>query len=692
MNKKASAVTPAALRRKAQKKLKNQPDRLNDLSARDMKDLITELGTHQIELEMQNEELRLAHLQLEQSRNLYAELYDFAPVGYFMLDARGMIRDVNRTGAEFLGIDRHRLQGKTFSGFLADPDELRVFREHLKDAFLKQTREVCEVSLKRANRHPLYVQLQSMAAENVDGKAGLIRTAVIDMTDRRLSEETLIESEHRFRSLFNGMTEGFVLFETLFDQKGRPFDLRCLEVNPAFERLTGLRRSDVIGKTHREVVPEDSSFLKTYSQVARTGLPVHFDQWSPALKRHYDVYVYRPTAGQIAILFLDITERKKAESALKESELRLQLAVNAMNMAIWEWDPVSDKAVKSDIYAAQYGRPPETGSSRAWWIGRIHPDERDRVVASLNATLAGNKDAWNEEYRFQRADGSWAYVYDHSRISRDESGKPLRMVGGVLDLTARKKLEEALKQANAELETVNKELEAFSYAVACDLRTPLRSIEGFSRALLEDYGGLLGDTGKDYCNRIEAATVRMTQLIDALWTMSRLTVGQISENIVDLSAEAQIIAHELKKKQPERKVDFIIAEDLKVKADIDMMRVVLENLLDNAWKFTSRHDTAKIEFGVLSSEFGDQSGKFSISQLPTPNPERVYFVRDDGAGFDMAYADKLFRPFQRCHTGTEFPGIGIGLAIAYNIVKRHGGRMWANSAGAEKGATFYFTL
>lgn len=691
MKKRASPPAPAVLQRKAQKKLKEQPQRLSALSTRDMKHLITDLGTHQIELEMQNEDLRSAQMELDASSRKYAELFDFAPVGYFTLDTRGMIRDVNRTGAELLGLDKSKLRGKSFSGFLSDPEDQRVFREHCKEVFLKQKPQKCEVRLRREKAGPLYVQLQSMAAENVDRKAGLVRTAVMDITDRRLAEESLIESEHRFRSLFNGMTEGFVLFETLSDQKGKPVDFRCLEVNPAFELLTGLKRSDVIGKTHRQVVPEDTSFARTYGEVARTGLPVHFDRWSPALKRHYDVYVYSPAPGQIALLFLDITERKKAERALKESELRLQLAVSAMNMGIWEWDPANDKAVMSDIYTAQYGRPPETVSPLAWWTDRVHPDERARVIVSLNAALSGKKDTWAEEYRFRRIDGSWAYVYDHSCISRDGTGKPVRMVGGVLDLTARKKLEEALKQTNAELEAVNKELESFSYAIANDLRKPLRSIEGFSRAILEDYANLLDDTGKDYCSRIQAATLRMTQLIEALWTMSRLTSGELAEHIIDLSAAARIIAHELKKREPERQVDFIIATGVKVKGDMDMMRVALENLLENAWKFTGRHATARIEFGVMSQEFGEQSRQSSNSKLPTPNSQLVYYVRDDGAGFDMAFADKLFQPFQRLHTEAEFPGIGIGLAITHNIIKRHGGRMWAE-AGVEKGATFFFTL
>jgi light-regulated signal transduction histidine kinase (bacteriophytochrome) len=206
------------------------------------------------------------------------------------------------------------------------------------------------------------------------------------------------------------------------------------------------------------------------------------------------------------------------------------------------------------------------------------------------------------------------------------------------------------------------------------LKAPLRSIQGFSQALLEDYGGRLDQTGKDYLMRVHSASQRMTQLIDAMLNMARLTRGELHEYVVDLSSLAQIIAHELQKQNPERHVEFIIADNVKACCDQTMMQVMLHNLLDNAWKFTSNHETAKIEFGVV-----ERDGK------------TVFFVKDDGAGFDMKYADKLFSPFKRFHSESEFPGIGIGLAIAHRIVMRHGGKIWAESA-PNKGATFYFTL
>jgi PAS domain S-box-containing protein len=242
------------------------------------------------------------------------------------------------------------------------------------------------------------------------------------------------------------------------------------------------------------------------------------------------------------------------------------------------------------------------------------------------------------------------------------------------ELAARKILEEMLKQSNAELETVNKELEVFAETVSNDLRAPLRSIEGFIQALMEDRGDRLDEVGRDYCRRVYSASRRMAQLIEAMQSMARLTTGELREGVVNLSATARVVFYELKKKDPGRKVDFIVAEGLKANGDTDMLRLVIENLLDNAWKFTGKHPSAKIEFGAA-----ELAG------------EKAYFVRDDGAGFSMEYADRLFQPFHRVHASADFPGIGIGLAIAHNIVRRHGGRMWAEAA-VEKGATFYFTL
>ena len=235
-------------------------------------------------------------------------------------------------------------------------------------------------------------------------------------------------------------------------------------------------------------------------------------------------------------------------------------------------------------------------------------------------------------------------------------------------------LEQRVAERTADLEAANKEMEAFSYSVSHDLRAPLRSIDGFSKALLEDYGNKLDDTAKDYLNRVCGGAQKMGDLIDAMLSLSRLTRNELVRRKVSLTAIATEIAGELKKAEPERQVEFVIGESVVARADQAMLRAVLDNLLRNAWKFTAKHEKARIEFGVQMSP-----------------KETIYYVRDDGAGFNMDYANKLFNAFQRLHRASDFPGIGIGLATVQRIVHRHGGRIWAEGE-VEKGATFYFTL
>jgi signal transduction histidine kinase len=231
------------------------------------------------------------------------------------------------------------------------------------------------------------------------------------------------------------------------------------------------------------------------------------------------------------------------------------------------------------------------------------------------------------------------------------------------------------EHAGRELADVNRELEAFSYSVSHDLRAPLRSIEGFSQILLEDYADKLGEEGEDYVGRVRVASRRMALLIDDLLDLSRVSRRPLRREPVDLSARTREIAAELRRSQPERDVEFVIADGLTANGDARLLRLALENLLGNSWKFTSREERARIEFGSTALE----------------GRERVYFVRDNGVGFDETYAGKLFGAFQRLHGAAEFEGTGIGLATVQRIVRRHGGRVWAEGEVGE-GATFFFTL
>ena len=269
-------------------------------------------------------------------------------------------------------------------------------------------------------------------------------------------------------------------------------------------------------------------------------------------------------------------------------------------------------------------------------------------------------------------------VVGNERLSRAneqlqaELAERERVEKEVLRLNA--ELEQRVATRTAEIEAANQELESFTYSVSHDLRAPLRALDGFSAMLLSDYGEQLDDKGRGYLERIRAADQRMATLIDALLDISRLSRGELSRERLDLGEMARSVAAELAEAQPDREVKLLVAEGLAAEADRGLTRALLVNLLGNAWKFTATHDAARIEVGALDAD-----------------GERAFFVRDDGAGFDMAYADKLFGAFQRLHGVDEFEGLGIGLATVQRIVRRHGGRVWAQGE-VEKGATFWFTL
>jgi light-regulated signal transduction histidine kinase (bacteriophytochrome) len=321
-------------------------------------------------------------------------------------------------------------------------------------------------------------------------------------------------------------------------------------------------------------------------------------------------------------------------------------------------------------------------------------DARGKRMLEL---VPGVEDSWFELYgrvaltreprRFENhvADiGRWFDVYAFP------IGEPRRKRVGVIftDITERRRNQEyqraterelrrlnaSLEHRTSELESANKELEAFSYSVSHDLRAPLRAMDGFSRTLMVDYADKLDDTGKDRLRRVVAASQRMDQLVDGILGLSRLARINLRRTTVDLSAMAETIAVELRRANPQRRVEFAIAPGIVANADATLLLAALENLLGNAWKFTAGHACARIEVGMAQHE-----------------GETAYFVRDDGSGFDMAYADKLFGPFQRLHTSAEFEGTGIGLTTVERIVRRHGGRIWAQ-AEVEKGAAFFFTL
>jgi PAS domain S-box-containing protein len=378
-------------------------------------------------------------------------------------------------------------------------------------------------------------------------------------------------------------------------------------------------------------------------------------------------------------------ERIRAEAALVESDERLRLALAAGKMGTWTrelngqgrmlWSPELEGIVGL--------RPGEFPGTEPALYEFIHPEDRELVRQAFEKAIEIRSD-YEVEFRFLPRGRPPGWMLGRGRAYYDDDGKPLRLVGVAIDITDRKlaeleisrlnaDLERRVKERTAQLEATNQELEAFAYSVSHDLRAPLRGIRGFSEVLLEHHAGRLDADGQELLHRACESAQRMNRLIDDLLKLSRLGRSELRWRRVELSALAESIAAELRKAEPARAVEVAIAPNLRAEGDERLLGIVLDNLLGNAWKFTSHRPQARIEFGF------------------TAKPEPAFFVRDNGVGFDMAHAGRLFGVFQRLHSASEFPGTGIGLATVQRIIRRHRGHAWATGV-VNQGATFYFTL
>ncbi|NIR49141.1 PAS domain S-box protein [candidate division KSB1 bacterium] len=384
-------------------------------------------------------------------------------------------------------------------------------------------------------------------------------------------------------------------------------------------------------------------------------------------------------------------ERKRTEEALQESEERFRSGFEhaSIGMAMTAGDGHFISVNNSFCSMLGYSEA-ELLAKNFQEITFL--DDLEKSVDNFQKVRRGEIDSFQTEKRYLHKHGHLIWAITSASAVHDLEGKPWYLFAQIQDITERKQAEAALKKAHDELElrvqertaelseanellaSKNEELETFAYSVSHDLRAPLRSIDGFSQALLEDCTDRLNECGKDYLNRVRTASQRMGHLIDDMLYLSRVSRREMTREEVDLSSMAETIAEKLQQEQPERQVAFEIEPEVKVCGDAHLLRIALENLLENAWKYTSKHPRAKIEFGVA-----DHDGT------------KTYFVRDDGAGFDAKFVGKLFGPFQRLHRSNDFEGNGIGLATVQRIIHRHGGRVWTESA-VEKGATFYFTL
>jgi PAS domain S-box-containing protein len=518
-------------------------------------------------------------------------------------------------------------------------------------------------------------------------RVDMYRRQLKDEIALRESKEKLIASEERFRSLYENVTIG--IYRTTLDG--------CiLMANPAMVRMLGFDTFEQLAQRNlqQQGYEPDYPRSKFLEIIEKDGKIIGLESaWH---RRNGKALIIRESANAVRdakgrIIYYDgtvedITDHKKTEEALHENEKRLREAQKMAHLGFWLWDIKTGDVGWSEEVFKIFCLDPATFKPRIDSILDMSPwpEDHERDKELIRRAVESHEPGTYVQ-KFLRPDKSVGYYYSTFRGSYDNSGDLVSVVGTILDITERKKAEEALRNLNDELEqrvaqrteqleAANKELEAFSYSVSHDLRAPLRSVHGFTKILLEDYESQLDEEGKRICGIISASATQMGELIDDLLSFSRIGRSRLNPSEIDMKKMAKLIYEGMTSPNERKRIKMTIGRLPEVFGDVTLFGQVWTNLISNAIKYTSKNDVSEINIG------SKVDGKMI-----------TYFIKDNGVGFDKQYAHKLFGVFQRLHSEAEFEGNGVGLAIIQRIILKHEGKVWAEGE-VGKGATFYFSL
>jgi PAS domain S-box-containing protein len=547
-----------------------------------------------------------------------------------------------------------------------------------------------------------------------------------DISERKAAEQALYESEERYRLLFRSLTVGMAVHQVVTDEAGRPVDYVFLEVNSAYERLTGLKAEQVVGRSVRAALPQvDEEWIRRFGAVALTGVPDSFERYSPEVDRAFEVQAYSPRPGQFAVLLRDLSETLRMLEDLRQSSGRLNL-LHGIDGAVLESRPLDgilDQALeglrglvpvhRAGVVLFQEDGQGVVAAQSGLAIPGLDRGTRLRLRPEVVATLGRNHcvelslgladaDRYGVHGDLVRAGmGEFLHVplacqdellgalnlsRELGRVFQPREQEIAREVAGHLAVAIRqarlqeaverhaRELEQRVEERTRQLQVANEELEAFAYSVSHDLRSPLRAVDGFSRILEEDHGEALDPEARRLLGVIRGSTRRMDQLIADLLSLSRVARADLQPDVVDMESLAREAFLEVLAQEHDAGCELALGSLPHVQGDARLLRQVWRNLLGNAVKFSRG---ASVRHVTVAGGRRDGHCWFE--------------VRDQGAGFDPAFAHKLFGVFQRLHGEHEFEGSGVGLALVRRIVRRHGGEVEA-AGEVGKGATFRFTL